>query len=95
MVISRRVNACASPDWPKPLYQWGATAWLPIDSELWLQQGAGKNISFHSIWRSVESSDFPQDNYSNHLPKELDMFSVNIYKLQHNVPVYTLTVRVL
>jgi hypothetical protein len=23
-MIGRRVNACASPDWPKPLYQWGA-----------------------------------------------------------------------
>jgi hypothetical protein len=26
MVIGRRVNACASPDWPKPLYQWGGCA---------------------------------------------------------------------
>jgi hypothetical protein len=24
LMIGRRVNACASPDWPKPLKQWGA-----------------------------------------------------------------------
>jgi hypothetical protein len=23
LMIGRRVNACASPDWPKPLKQWG------------------------------------------------------------------------
>jgi hypothetical protein len=23
-MVGRTVNACASPDWPKPLYQWGA-----------------------------------------------------------------------
>jgi hypothetical protein len=26
LVIERRVNANASPDWPKPLKQWGAEA---------------------------------------------------------------------
>jgi hypothetical protein len=35
LVVSRGVNANASPDVPKPLYQWG-----PIDSELWLHHGA-------------------------------------------------------
>jgi hypothetical protein len=25
LMIGRRVNACASPDWPKPLKQWGAS----------------------------------------------------------------------
>ena len=30
LVISRRVNANASPDVPKPLYQWGGCASFPL-----------------------------------------------------------------
>jgi hypothetical protein len=41
LVIERCVNANASPDWPKPLKQWGACGFPCIQSFVWSMAHAG------------------------------------------------------